>query len=338
MRIPLPFPCRAALCACLALALCACAAPVLKKDVLRPAQASDVARLTRLTVAPFDNDPDGSVRAAVESALSSIQVNGRPYFTLVGPGSPPAASLGVPMQWVDPAKPKDKAIRYGSEGTVRASVNQNGWRDESYYVQRRECWSEDAKGRCRSWGFRNVRCVNRFANFSFTPRVVAKDSGEVLMSQEFAQTEQSSACLDENDPSPGVSLLAKARGKVLDRFRQHVAPHTVTVGIPLITEDGSGMSAAVEATVKQGLEYAKAGRADEACRHWRAAARAHPAGFALPYLQGVCEELEDDLDAAQEFYTQADRRSPKPLQEIAAALSRIARTRADLEKLDRQLR
>lgn len=320
---------------CLALSLCACAAPALNKEVLRPAQASEVARVTRLSVAPFENDPDGRVRAAVESVLASIQVGGRPYFTLVGAAAPPAQSLGVPMQW---SNAKGKGVRYGSEGAVHGVVTRNSWRDDFYIEQRRECLVEDTKGRCQLWGNRNLRCTKRRATFAFTPRVVARDTGLVLMSQEFSQVEESSGCPDQSGPVSGQTLLSRAEDKALERFRKHVAPHVDTVAIPLITEDGTAMEAGVKATLAQGVDLAKAGRPEEACRNFRAAARHHAVGFALPYLLGACAEYEDELDAAEGFYRQAEGRAGGPLEVVSAGLARVARARADQLKLDSQMR
>lgn len=322
---------------CVALSISACAAPALKKDVLRPAQAGEVARLTRLTVKPFEGDQSGHVRAAVESTLASIQVNDRPYFTLIGEGAPPAQSLGTPMQW---GKGDGKGIgpRYGSEGLVQGVVDRNGWRDDHYVEQRRECIVDDGKGHCQLWGNRNLRCTRRRASFAFTPRVTDRASGEVLMSQEFSQAEESSGCPDQNGPISGQALLSRAEDKVMERFRRHVAPHVDTLAIPLVIEDGSAPESGVKATLEKGLDLAKEGYPGEACRHFRAAAARHRSGFATAYLQGACAEYEDDLDAAESFYRQAQSRVAAPVDVVSAGLGRISQARADRDKLGGQLR
>lgn len=322
---------------CLAFLLSACAAPTLRKDVLRPAQAGEVARLTRLTVKPFEGDREGRVRAAVESALASIQVNGRPYFTLIAEGAPPAQSLGTPMQWSGKGGGKN-GPRYGSEGVVQGSVGSHGWRDEPYFEQRRECILDDAKGKCQLWGNRNLRCTKRRATFAFTPRITARDTGEVLMSQEFSQTEESSGCPDQNGPASGQTLLSRAEDEVMERFRRHVAPHVDTLAIPVLIEDGSAMDSAVKLTLEKGLDLAKGGHPGEACRHFRAAAASHQAGYATAYLQGACAEFEGDLDAAEGFYRQAQSRAGAPVDVVDAGFARLNQARADRSKLDNQLR
>lgn len=319
----------------LALLLGACAAPTVQKQVLAPAPAEEVARLTRLKVAAFDNDENGQVRAAVEGALASVTVDGRPYFAMVGPGAS-AGSLGQPMQWVSSGKASARPIRYGSEGTVQGRVERNGWTNEHYYEKRRECVAEDAHGACVLWANRNIQCTRRVARFSFTPRVVAKDTGAVLLSQEFTESGQSSACADRGAPASGESLLAAARAKAIARFRNHVSPHMVTLDIPLLSEDDSGMNSQTKALVAGGVDFAKAGQPGKACQVWRSAAQGHEAGYALPYLSGVCAELQDEYDQAEGFYTLAQSRSTKPVPEIASALARIKSARADQDRLEQQ--
>lgn len=286
---------------------------------------------------PFEGDQSGHVRAAVESALASIQVNGRPYFTLIGEGAPPVQSLGTPMQWSkgDGAK---TGPRFGSEGLVQGVVDRNGWRDDYYVEQRRECILDDGKGHCQLWGNRNLRCTRRRASFAFTPRVTDRATGEVLMSQEFSQAEESSGCPDQNGPISGQTLLSRAEDKVMERFRRHVAPHVDTLAIPLVIEDGSAPESGVKATLEKGLELAKEGYPGEACRHFRAAAARHRSGYATTYLQGACAEFEDDLDAAEGFYRQAQSKVGVPVDVLSAGLARIAQARADKGKLDGQLR
>lgn len=326
---PLP---ALALCALL---LCGCAAPTVKKSSLAPAPAAEVARLTRLRVAPFENDGAGQVRAAVENALASVVVDGRPYFTIVD-SSAPAADLGKPLQWIDSSKPKARPIRYGAEGTVQGRVNENGWRDEGSTETRKECVAENDKGRCVRWRNRIVQCITRVARFSFSPRVVNKDTGEVLLAQEFAESGQSSACLDKGSPASGASLLSAARAKAIAQFRNHVAPHSVSLDIPLLTEDDSGMDARTKTLVSGGVDFATSGQTGKACQVWRSAARSHAAGFALPYLLGVCAELEDNLDLAEEQYALAAQRAHVPVPEISAALWRIKTARADRDRLEQQ--
>ena len=326
-----------ALALCCLLMLSACATPVVRKQTLLPAPAAEVARLTRLRVAAFENDDTGQVRAAVESALASVVVDARPYFTLLG-ASAPAGGLGKPMQWVNSKKSQAEPIRYGAEGLVQGNVDQNDWRDEYYTEDRSECVARDDKGRCVRTRDRHVQCVRRVAQFSFTPRVVAKDTGAVLLAQEFSETMRSSACRDKGSPASGASLLASARARAIARFRDHVAPHYATLDIPLLTEDDSGMSAPVKAEVERGAELAKTGLTGQACALWRKAASSHDAGFVLPYLSGVCAELEDDLDRAEDSYALAEQRAQKPVPEISAAFTRVADTRANQERLERQLK
>lgn len=315
----------------------ACTGPVVRKQVLLPAPAAEAAKLRKLTVAGFDNDPDGQVRSATEQALAAVTLSGRPYFLITGHLAQGRQPQGVPLLWTEPGKSAAKPLP-PQEGIVSGRVEQNGWRDEEHPVFRTECMAYDDKGRCLRQAKHMVTCVRRTAVFRFAPVISRKGTGEVVASEEFSQSEQDNACLDERCVTPGRDLLAKARKKVLTRFAEYVAPHSVSVEIPLLLEDESGMGEGIKAEIAAGADYAKADRADKACQLWRRAAQAHAAGYALPYLEGVCAELEDNLALAREHYALADARTQKPVPEIGEALERVRKARADREALAGQLR
>lgn len=322
----------------LLLSAAACTGPVVRKQVLLPAPAAEAAKLRKLTVAGFDNDHDGQVRAATEQALAAVTLSGRPYFLITGvQTAAQSQSQGVPLLWTEPGKSAAKPLP-PQEGVVSGRVEQNSWRDEEHPVFRTECLVYDDKGRCLRQIRHMVTCVRRTAVFRFAPVISRKGTGEVVAAEEFSQTEQDNACLDERGVTPGRTLLSRARSAVLTRFAQYVAPHYVSVEIPLLLEDESGLGAGVKAELASGADYAKAGRTDKACQLWRHAAQTQAGGYALPYLQGVCAELEDNLALARDYYSQADANTHKPVPEIGAALERIQKARADREALAGQLR
>jgi hypothetical protein len=112
----------------------------------------------------------------------------------------------------------------------------------------------------------------------------------------------------------------------------------VRVRIPLLTDDGSGIPEPLKKSIAAGVDFAQAGDMKRACSLWLGAGGAHRTGYALPYLSGVCSEYAGDLDEAQRDYERANRQSARPVPEIAAALARIRKARADLPLLDEQTR
>lgn len=58
----------------------------------------------------------------------------------------------------------------------------------------------------------------------------------------------------------------------------------------------------------------------------------------LPYLQGVCAEIDGDYDTALELYSTADKRATTPVKEIGEAMTRVKDAKQKSEKLDKQLK
>jgi len=128
-----------------------------------------------------------------------------------------------------------------------------------------------------------------------------------------------------------------AQGRAIARFLEAVAPHEVRVQVPLITTDESGMDAATKDALSRGVDFAQAGRMDRACAVWSEAEAAHPEGYALPYLRGVCAEHAGDYAQAQGAYRLADQRCASPNTDISNALERVKRALTNSQLLEQQL-
>lgn len=321
---PLPF--------LLPLLLCACAAPSITMEALEPAKSQQTARMRKLAVGSFRNDRGGVAAAAVETALAGVSLGEKPYFAMIS------------AQGLREDDNLQQLRRQGrlpeAEGFVFGAVLESGWRDAYTIQQRSVCVAWRENGSCRKMAQRDVRCITRTGSFSFAPKVVNARSGAVVFTEEIAEHKDDTACPgpDGEYPAAGEGLVAEARRNAVERFRNMVAPHFVLVRIPLVLDDDSGIPAPLKKNIESGADFARAGDMKRACSLWLGAGGAHRAGYALPYLSGVCSEYAGDLDEAQRDYERAGRQSPQPVPEINAALARIRKARADLPLLDEQTR
>ena len=322
----------------LAFGLLGCA-PQVSMEVLEPAAAHGVTQLRRLAVVQFNNDEGGIATAAVEQALSSFALGQQPYFTLVDAGILKNYLDGQGVEMVFNTKELRKRNKgIGADGVVLGTVSRSSWRDERTTKKRSVCVEWSKNGSCRKYGSRDVPCTTRTGLFSFTPKVVDVNSGKIIFSQEFAESDKEDFCRGTDDPQPsGISLVGNAREQAIQRFLRVVAPHVVRVQVPLITADDSGMDKPTREAIAKGVDFAQAGRMDRACAAWSAAEASHPGGYALPYLRGVCAEQAGNLDLAETAYRQADQRCDSPNAEISNALERIGRAKANSRLLEQQL-
>lgn len=313
------------------LALCGCAGPSVTLRSLKPAANAEAARMRTLAVGSLRNDDGGVASAALESALSGVRLSGRPYFRLL------AADAELEEQIPGLRR---RGVLAGVDGVVLGTVTYSDWRDRHVNNRRYVCVDYRDNGDCRKRAMRDVRCVDREGVFAFTPRLVQAATGRVVFAREMRETVRSSFCPGvENEHSrPGADLVAEARTRAMERFRDEIAPHYVSVGVPLLVEDDSDMPVAVKKSVDDGAAFATAGDMGRACSLWRAANGAHPSGYALPYLLGVCAESSGDETGALRQYELASRRTSRPVPAVSDALARVRAAVAEAPALRTQMR
>lgn len=323
----------------LVLILAGCASPHITIQMLEPASTEDVANFHRLALSNFRNDQGGVTKASVENALSSVVLGGKQYFSLVDIRTAQNYQDGSYYD-MDASQLSTYGRNLGADGVITGTVTRSNYNHERSTEKRYICVDWNENGFCKKMAMRPVECVRRVAVFTFIPKVVNVSTGQIVISREFSETADSLACAgtDEDQLASPTDLIDSARAKAVERFVNMVAPHTVQVQIPLLVEDDSGMPESVKAAIANGVDFAKAGRMDKACSLWKGAANSHKAGYALPYLSGVCAEFAGDLAEAQSLYSLADQRMTKPIPEIADALDRIKQMKANREKLKSQVK
>jgi hypothetical protein len=181
-------------------------------------------------------------------------------------------------------------------------------------------------------------CLERSAVFGFTPKVVKAATGEIVASRTFRLTDKDDKCGDLSSVRSGDEMVSVLRTAAIGDFRDHIAPHYVTVDIPLLLEDDSNIPVPVKALIDNGYEWAKADNMERACETWDEAASRHTSGYALPYLQGVCAEVTGDHEDALRRYKLAARLSAKPVPEIGESIARVEDAMRKNVLLGKQLR
>ncbi|NPU83588.1 MAG: hypothetical protein HPY65_03785 [Syntrophaceae bacterium] len=333
----------------LCLALSGCATKV-RVNMLQPAEFHQASLTKSVAVVPFSGPNGADFAAEIEGVLASINIDDRPYFSLVDRQSldriiseQKFSQSGL----VDPNTAARLGRMVGAQGIYTGAVTASEVKDHRYTEQRRECikyeeqkkdakWYEAAK--CLKYRDYTVRCLKRDAVFSVTPKLIDVSTGRVLYSRNLGDSASSSGC-DDRSPAVGrEELLEKVKGTTKARFRKDVAPFYVTVEIGLMDTTDGIPTAEPKDALKRGIEYADRGRLDAACELWGSARIQAPASPALLYNLGVCAESRGDAEAALSLYRQADKLLGKPDDDITAALNRVSAVIKNRKKLEQQLR
>ena len=317
-------------------ALVSCA-PRVKTRMLVPAKCHQAAKCKRIAVLAFEGPNGNQISADIEALLVGIRVQDSAYFRVIERGAVEKVleeqmlhQTGV----VDQGTAAEVGKLLGANAMVMGVVTQNTTADRRYHEQRSKCTARNEKGKCLRWRKYNVRCIERNAYFSFTPKVVRVSTGEILTSEILTGHAIDVVCRgSERALENRQTLLARAKSQAIEKFRETVAPYYVDVHIKLITRDETRMSSEIKKKIDAGVKWVETGRLDRACEVWNEAHNLHPAGYAICYLLGVCAELSGNLEGALGYYEKADRNTGSPVAEISEALGRV---KVNIEK-ERQL-
>jgi tetratricopeptide (TPR) repeat protein len=324
---------------------CATTIPV---NMIQPAEFHEASLTRTVAVLPFAGSGGVEFASEVEGLLTSIDINGRPYFTLVDRASIDKVISEMKLSQSALANQGTAAKLgklIGAQGIYTGTVTANTTRDSRYSAQRSECAQHQMKrddkgnlyeGNCIRWRNYNVRCTKRQATFAVTPKLIDVATGKIIYSKNLSGAADSSGCEDGTPPATEQELLDKSRQTVKNSIRRDVAPYYITVMLNL--KDGSeNTSPAAMEKLTAGISYADKQRMDAACEQWGEARQLAPNSPSILYNLGICAEIVADVDSAMKLYRQADKLIGKPDEDITQALSRVAKALSDQKKLKVQM-
>lgn len=308
-----------------AFAIQGCAPQVQTIAKVKP-KAEEAAGLRRVAVMGFRGPQSEMAGAAFETMLVKHQYNGEPYFTVVDRHQTGTVMGEVARSLTGEVDPKT-ATRYGKqlgvEGVYFADIVSASVNPRHYEAQEKYCRRTNSSGRkCRDWGTRTVRCLERNANVTVMPRLVDVETGRVVYRAEHVGQSSTSSCGGDGDV-PDSQLMEQALRQALEQIRSDIAPSEVRTYVSLMNEPSS-LGAADTAEFMRGLAFAQAQRVDRACEIWRALnARLDGNDNALLFNVAICSETEGDPATALRILEDVDRRLDAPDRNVSAALARV---------------
>lgn len=148
------------------------------------------------------------------------------------------------------------------------------------------------------------------ARLAIAYRVIKTDTGEILAARQVHPALPDAPGrhhwqTDEAAKRELLNKLAEAGGR---RLAAELVPHPVKVEREF--ENGGWFFG--DAEVKQGIEYVKADRPEDAIAQWEEVARRRPDSSAAYYNLGIAYELLSHFDKAERAYRAAEKIDPKP--------------------------
>jgi tetratricopeptide (TPR) repeat protein len=322
----------------------------IKVNMLKPAQYHQASMTKAVAVLPFSGKNGGEFAAELEGVLGSINIDDKPYFTLVD-----RAAIDKTMSeqqfsqsgLIDSKTAARIGQMVGAQGIYTGTVTLSKSTDSPYTEKRSECVQRQIKkddkgnqyeGNCIRYRNYNVNCTKRVAQFAASPKLIEVATGKILYTHNLEGSANSAGCEDGNAVKGPEELMEAAKNIVKRDFRKDVAPFYETREVALLdSTDGIDSSTAKE-KLKQGIQFAGKGRMDNACELWGEAGNLAPNAVSLVYNLGVCAESRGDVEAALTLYKKAEKLMGKPEDNIILAISRTSEAVKNQKKLKEQMK
>ena len=283
-------------------ALLAFAAPAtaetLPINTADPATAN-VVDLIRISVERFEGEDGTAFAQALEAELADAGFRGGPFYRVVAPES---------------GAPTDALVT----GTVRSSLE-----EVPVMEKRKRCTEYDAtdKKKCIKEIDVDIRCRRRTASVATTVRLVAIADGSIRYTRPLNARDQVTYCPDRSAPQSVEDYFTAAIRSQVRTIRSDLAQRDYSLDVR-VDESTKGLTKPVQAAFKAAVRLTKTDP-NGACAAWETLTRDAEPTAALAFNLGLCEEMQGDLDAAVDWYGEAQRQGLRS-KAVPDALARIA--------------
>jgi len=331
------------------LAIYGCA--MVSSTTITPAQI-DLSRYKKIAVLDFDGTQGKKIASYIESEISKVQIDQKPYFNLISRSHLDKVLKEQALHMTGAINPKTASKVGGILGAgavITGSVNAYNSEDRQYYA------SDGAS------------CIDRTVFVSFTAQFINVQTGEIITSireekentatQKRGGRKESTGSLAADILIAGIEagleigfgpkeqMLDQAAQIVAANFVKKITPQVETTYVNLETQDEEtdmlGMvgirqtpeQKALNDMIKAGCDYGKAGLWDKAISIWKEALKKKPTCAAVHFNLGVAYEMKGKLIKSKEMYEKAANLKPDP--KYIKAIAKIEKLIKEKEKFER---
>ena len=328
------------------LAMYGCA--MVRATTIKPAQI-DLSRYKKIAVMDFDGTQGKKIASYIESEISKVQIDQKPYFNLISRNHLDKVLKEQALHMTGAINPKtaSKVGRIlGAEAIITGSVNAYNSEDKEYFDQ--------------FWG----NCIDRTVFVSFTAQFINVQTGEIITSirEEKKKTAKKLVALGPKSTQsltkdlfdmaaktameigfgPKEQMLDQAAQIVAANFVKKITPQVETALVFLeVRDEETGMlgirqtpeQKALNDMIKAGCDYGKAGLWEKAMSIWEDALKKKPTCAAVHFNLGVAYEMKGNLTKSREMYEKAANLKPDP--KYIKAIAKIEQLITETEKFER---
>lgn len=298
----------------------AAAAETLPVVGIYAAGADAPSRAQSIAIAEFSGRGGERLAFAIDTALRSAMIEGRPYFDL----SFAAPAFGDAYTYDGGA---GQAVTRGGPDAVLRGIGDVEVRDtDSGSKEVEECVARDDSDRCTERKKVTYPCRERNVTLRPEVRLVSRE-GELLYAKGDTLVASRRFCEDEKTTPPVSGMIEELASRFAAEVRGDLAPTRRYDNIRVL-ESREGMSKADSAAFRAALRLTKTDIA-AACQAFEALEATNPQSITILFNIGLCQESAGELEAAAQTYEQVLAINPGK-SEAREGLARLAsRSRAE---------
>ena len=228
---------------------------------------------------------------AIDSALRSAIVEGRPWFNVTFT----APAFGERYTYDGGADP-----RGGGVDAVMRGIADVMWRDvDSGTKEVEECVTKNGIGMCTEKKKVTYACSTRELTLRPEVRLAAR-GGELLYAKGDTLTASRRFCKDERTPPPVEAMVEELAGRFALLVRRDIAPQQRAEDIRVF-EGRDGIAKDDREAFKAAVRLTKTD-IEGACRAFAALEERNPGDASITFNLGLCHESASELQEAAEQY------------------------------------
>lgn len=187
--------------------------------------------------------------------------------------------------------------------------------------------------RDKQGGYHKTYYKTATAKVNITLKVVGLETGKLLAVKTL--TEQAESKTSANDAHPEDpdkdAVLNEAVNKTVSRFMKMIAPYTDYVSTTFCTP---GTFSSAPPDLKQGEDFAKAGRWEDAIQQFKSVTQSRPTDKCAWYDLGIACMYANKFQEAEHAFNEANKIAPCP--ECLEQINNVKRRAAEMKKLEEQ--
>lgn len=260
--------------------------------VTMPAKHADVVKYNSVAVVTFDHNKANDYTLEFESIILNAQANGQKVYKVVDRSNIDKIikEHSFQMNMADP----DTIVEMGRLLAIDAiwTGSINGTQDQRRYQEKR---TKCENNKCREY---NVSCVNKSFSINVVPKLTAVSTGKVIYSKSFTEVASVDECVDESVTTPFATLQKRALNKVLEKFKQDIAPYEVSVSLEIM-KDTKGIEDDNSKTIfKDSIKLVSDGKVDMACQILETVYKKYQQVPSVAYNYSLCLETRGEYQAS----------------------------------------